>query len=40
MAKENVSMLPVLANGTYAGVITRGHVVSALDRFEFGGGSE
>ena len=40
MAKENVSMLPVLDGGTYAGVITRGHVVAALDRFEFGGGSE
>lgn len=40
MAKENVSMLPVVADGSYAGLITRGHVVAALDRFEFGGGSE
>ena len=40
MAKENVSMLPVLDGDTYAGVITRGHVVAALDRLEFGGGSE
>ena len=40
MAKEQVSLLPVLEGGTYAGLITRGHVVAALNRFEFGGGSE
>jgi CBS domain-containing protein len=40
MAKEGVSMLPVLRDGAYVGVIARGHVVSALNRFEFGGGSE
>lgn len=40
MAKEKVSMLPVVRDGAYAGVITRGHVVAALDRFEFGGGAE
>ncbi len=38
MAKENVSMLPVLDGEAYAGVVTRHHVVAALDRFEFGGG--
>jgi CBS domain-containing protein len=37
MAKENVSMLPVLDGSAYAGVVTRRHVVVALDRFEFGG---
>jgi CBS domain-containing protein len=39
MAKENVSMLPVLDGSAYAGVVTRRHVVVALDRFEFGGGT-
>lgn len=37
MAKEKVSMLPVLDGSAYAGVVTRRHVVVALDRFEFGG---
>ena len=37
MAKESVSRLPVVEEGVYLGMITRGHVVSALDRFEFGG---
>lgn len=40
MAKEQVSLLPVIEGGLYVGVFTRGHVVAALDRFEFGGGSE
>lgn len=38
MAKEGVSQLPVVENGAYVGMLTRGHVVVALDRFEFGGG--
>ena len=37
MAKDGVSQLPVLENGVYAGMLTRGHVVVALNRFEFGG---
>ncbi|MGI9116405.1 MAG: CBS domain-containing protein [Gaiellales bacterium] len=40
MADGKVSMLPVVRDGSYVGVITRAHVVAALDRFEFGGGSE
>ena len=39
MAKEKVSLLPVVEGGRYVGLFTRDHVVSALDRFEFGGGS-
>jgi len=38
MAKDGVSQLPVVENGAYVGMLTRGHVVSALNRFEFGGG--
>ena len=37
MAKDGVSQLPVLENGVYVGMLTRGHVVVALNRFEFGG---
>jgi predicted transcriptional regulator len=37
MAKEGVSQLPVLEHGIYVGMLTRGHVVVALNRFEFGG---
>ena len=33
MADGKVSMLPVVEGGAYAGVITRRHVVEALDRF-------
>ncbi len=40
MAKENISMVPVVRDGAYVGVFTRAHVVAALDRFEFGGGAE
>ena len=39
MAKDGVSQLPVVENGAYVGMLTRGHVVSALNRFEFGGGA-
>lgn len=38
MAKERISMVPVVEDGRYVGLFTRDHVVSALDRFEFGGG--
>ena len=40
MAKEGVSMLPVIEEGRYVGLFTRVHVVAALDRLEFGGGGE
>lgn len=40
MAKEGISMLPVVDGGRYVGLFTRDHVVAALDRFEFGGGGE
>ena len=38
MAKEGISMLPVVDDGRYVGLFTRDHVVTALDRLEFGGG--
>ena len=40
MAKEGISMLPVVDDGRYVGLFTRDHVVTALDRLEFGGGGE
>ena len=40
MAKERISMLPVVDDGRYVGLFTRDHVVAALDRLEFGGGGE
>ena len=39
MAREKVSLLPVVQEGRYVGLFTRDHVVGALDRFEFGGGA-
>ncbi len=39
MAKEGVSQLPVIESGHYVGMLTRAHIVVALDRFEFGGGA-
>ncbi|MSO46865.1 MAG: CBS domain-containing protein [Thermoleophilia bacterium] len=39
MAKDGVSQLPVVEHGAYVGMLTRGHVVAALNRFEFGGGA-
>ncbi len=39
MAREGVSQLPVVESGRYAGMLTRAHIVVALDRFEFGGGA-
>lgn len=40
MAHEGVSRLPVVEDGRYVGMLTRGHVVAALDRYEFGGGAD
>ena len=39
MAKERISVLPVVEEGRYVGLFTRDHVVGALDRLEFGGGA-
>lgn len=39
MAQHGVSQLPVVADGALVGMLTRAHIVQALDRFEFGGGT-